>query len=108
MQRFSLYRVHKVLARTEGRKHWRTEPQKRYYIPTATRCAGIINDLPDVVKGIVKIFADDTKIYARVNNDEEHKILQEDLDNLMKWSDDWLLKFNKSKCKHLHIGRDTN
>ena len=26
----------------------------------------------------------------------------------MKWSDDWLLKFNKSKCKHLHIGRDTN
>ena len=67
-----------------------------------------INDLPDVVKSIVKIFADDTKIYARVNNDEEHKILQEDLDNLMKWSDDWLLKFNKSKCKHLHIGRDTN
>ena len=60
------------------------------------------------MKSIVKIFADDTKIYARVNNDEEHKILQEDLDNLMKWSGDWLLKFNKSKCKHLHIGRDTN
>ena len=60
------------------------------------------------MKSIVKIFADDTKIYARVNNDEEHKLLQEDLDNLMKWSDDWLLKFNKSKCKHLHIGRDTN
>ena len=33
MERFSLYRVHKVLARTEGRKHWQTEPQKRYYIP---------------------------------------------------------------------------
>ena len=43
-----------------------------------------------------------------VNNDKEHKILQDDLNNLMKWSDDWLLKFNKSKCKHLHISRYTN
>ena len=30
------------IARTDGRNHARTEPQKRYYIPTATRCAGII------------------------------------------------------------------
>ena len=29
--------------RTEPRTHGRTEPQQRYYIPTATRCAGIIN-----------------------------------------------------------------
>ena len=28
--------------RTEPRTHGRTEPQQRYYIPTATRCAGII------------------------------------------------------------------
>ena len=41
MQRFSLYRVHKVHGRTEPRTHGRTEPQQRYYIPTATRCAGI-------------------------------------------------------------------
>ena len=27
--------------RTEPRTHGRTEPQQRYYIPTATRCAGI-------------------------------------------------------------------
>ena len=27
---------------SHGRKDARTEPQKRYYIPTATRCAGII------------------------------------------------------------------
>ena len=29
--------------RTEPRTHGRTEPQQRYYIPTATRCAGIIS-----------------------------------------------------------------
>ena len=27
--------------RTDGTTHGRTEPQQRYYIPTATRCAGI-------------------------------------------------------------------
>ena len=28
---------------THGRTHTHTEPQQRYYIPSATRCAGIIN-----------------------------------------------------------------
>jgi hypothetical protein len=25
----------------------------------------------------------------------------------MNWSDTWLLKFNKSKCKHTHLGPET-
>ena len=29
--------------RTDRRTHTHTEPQQRYYIPTATHCAGIIN-----------------------------------------------------------------
>ena len=33
----SIYRVHKVQARSDGRMHGRTKPQQRYYIPTATR-----------------------------------------------------------------------
>ena len=33
MQRCSLYCVHKVHARTDGRNHAHTEPQQRYYIP---------------------------------------------------------------------------
>jgi hypothetical protein len=28
--------------------------------------------------------------------------------SLLKWSDRWLLKFNKSKCKHIHLGPNTN
>ena len=26
----------------------------------------------------------------------------------MQWSKDWLLKFNTSKCKHVHFGLETN
>ena len=67
-----------------------------------------INDLPDVVENVVKLFADDTKIYSVVNNEHQQLRLQEDLDSLMNWSDTWLLRFNSSKCKHLHMGRETD
>ena len=67
-----------------------------------------LNDLPDVVQNIVKLFADDTKLYAVVNEEEQQISLQNDIDSLLKWSDRWLLKFNKSKCKHIHLGPNTN
>ena len=35
-----------------------------------------INDLPDVVQNIAKLFADDTKLYAVVNKEEEQHSLQ--------------------------------
>ena len=63
-----------------------------------------INDLPDVVENTVKLFADDTKLYSTVNNDEDIESLQKDIDSLSRWSKTWLLAFNKSKCKHLHLG----
>ena len=40
-----------------------------------------INDLPDVVKSMVKLFADDTKLYSVVNNQQEAEELQTDLDS---------------------------
>jgi hypothetical protein len=42
-----------------------------------------------------KLFADDTKLYAVVNEAEQQISLQNDIDSLLKWSDRWLLKFNK-------------
>ena len=65
-----------------------------------------INDLPEVVQSTVKLFADDTKIYSRVNSQDEHNKLQGDLDNLATWSDTWQLKFNAQKCKSMHLGRN--
>jgi len=63
-----------------------------------------INDLPDIVSGIVKIFADDTKLFSPVTTNEECYNLQSDLDNLSDWSDKWKLTFNAKKCKVLHLG----
>ena len=67
-----------------------------------------INDLPDVVHNIAKLFADDTKVHTVVNKEEEQHSLQNDINNLVHWSDKWLLKFNKSKCKHVHLGHATS
>ena len=67
-----------------------------------------IKDLPDVVNNLVKLFANNTKLYAVVNNEQDQRSLQNDIDSLMEWSDTWIVKFNKQKCKHLHLGRDTN
>ncbi len=64
-----------------------------------------INDLPDVVRSATTIFADDTKLFRAVQTREDHNILQQDLDNLVKWSHKWQLGFNETKCKSLHLGR---
>ena len=47
-------------------------------------------------------FADDTKVFRRVNNDGDKQHLQNDLYKLVKWSEklQMLLKFGKCKCLH--------
>jgi hypothetical protein len=67
-----------------------------------------INDLSDVVQNVAKLFADDTKLYAAVNNTNDVIKLQGDIDRLMQWTKEWLLTFNKSKCKHVHFGPPNN
>ena len=62
-----------------------------------------INDLPDSVEGLCKIFADDTKIYNKSTNNQ---IIQKDLSSLQDWSDTWQLHFNVGKCKVMYIGRN--
>lgn len=63
-----------------------------------------INDLPDTVNNIVKLFADDTKIFGKSNSEEDVISLQNDLDKLCDWSRTWQLEFNSSKCKVMHLG----
>ena len=43
-----------------------------------------INDLPDVVSSTAKIFADDTKLFRAIRIIEDHDVMQQDLDNLIK------------------------
>jgi len=65
-----------------------------------------VRDLPDWIKFSIKMFADDTKIWAKIAVREDAGSLQEDLNRLVQWSEKWLLKFNLDKCKVMHIGHD--
>ena len=62
-----------------------------------------INGLPEVVNSIVKIFADDTKIYSKDSNSD---IIQQYLDALYTWAQIWQLRFNVKKCKTVHYGQN--
>ena len=64
-----------------------------------------INDLPEHIKSKVRLFADDTAVYLAASNLEYAQILQEDLDRLAKWSLEWDMEFNPSKCTVIHITR---
>ena len=44
------------------------------------------------------MFADDTKVYKNINNPRDCQDLQEDLNALSAWSQQWLLRFNATKC----------
>jgi hypothetical protein len=63
-----------------------------------------INDLVDNIKNNCKLYADDTKIISIIKNNNDCDALQEDLNQLVLWSDKWLLKFNNQKCKIMHVG----
>ena len=65
-----------------------------------------INDLPDNLQNEVYMFADDTKVFSLVNNLDDAMNLQNDLTELENWSRNWLLSFNASKCKVLHLGKE--
>ena len=66
-----------------------------------------INDLPLVINNTkVKIFADDTKVYKGINDQDDTIILQNAIDNMFQWTQKWLLQFNKDKCKILHLGKN--
>ena len=65
-----------------------------------------INDMPDIVNCLVKVFADDTKAYAGVGSQDKARELQINLDNLVSWTKDWQINFNKEKCKVVHLGKN--
>ena len=64
-----------------------------------------INDLPEKITSLTKIFADDTKIYRPITSIEDADALQRDLDSLVEWCYIWKMAFNTDKCKVMHYGK---
>jgi len=61
--------------------------------------------MPNEIKSMLYMFADDTKIYREIIDDEDNTFLQSDLDKLSQWSSDWMLNFHPEKCMVMHLGR---
>ena len=64
-----------------------------------------IDDLEVGLMSEVLKFADDTKVFGRVDSESDREGLQRDLDRLVQWSEKWQMKFNVEKCKVMHLGR---
>jgi len=65
-----------------------------------------INDLPSISTVQTKIFADDTKAYSRIENQQDQTNLQQTIDLMHDWTVKWQLHFNETKCKVLHLGHN--
>ena len=66
-----------------------------------------VNDLPDVVKSNIIMFADDTKLYARSDTRDSVVQLQNDLSKLEEWAAKWQLRFHPEKCTVLRLGKQS-
>jgi len=104
MEQFLNNRRQRVILRS-GKSSWKPVtsgvPQGSILGPTLFLI--YINDLPDAVSNVAKLFADDTKLYGQVRTVENCHSIQMDLNALASWSRTWLLRFNATKCVVLKI-----
>ncbi|CAM4695718.1 unnamed protein product [Lepidochelys kempii] len=63
-----------------------------------------ITDLGTKSGSVLIKFVDDTKLGGIANLERDRDIIQEDLDDLVNWSNSNRMKFNSEKCKVMHLG----
>ena len=66
-----------------------------------------INDLPGAIKGLMKIFADDAKVYYEIESIDTPQLMQDDLNRADLWAILWDMLFNNKKCHHMHVGENS-
>ena len=63
-----------------------------------------IDNAMDTTTAIISKFADDTKAGRVVENEDDRAKLQEEINNLVAWTEKWQMQFNASKCSIMHLG----
>ena len=68
-----------------------------------------INDIVNIVRSNIKMFADDTSLYLTIDNPvTAARTLNMDLSDIDQWSKDWLVTFNALKTDSMLISRKNN
>ncbi|GAB0203180.1 mitochondrial enolase superfamily member 1 [Grus japonensis] len=65
-----------------------------------------VGDMDSGIESTLSKFVNDTKLCGVVDTLEGRDAIQRDLDRPERWARAHLMKFNKAKCKDLHMGRD--
>ena len=64
-----------------------------------------ISDLAEGVTSKIMKYADDRNRFIRkIKGNGDNQKLQDNIDKLIKWSEEWQMLFKFEKCKCLHTG----
>lgn len=81
-------------------------------MPQGSHCGPFLyslycSDLPTHIKhSRISLYADDTKLFRKINNDADRRLLQADINALVKWSKQHRLQLNAKKTFHVTYGTD--
>lgn len=69
-----------------------------------------INDMPGVVSegSHLKLFADDSLLYRKIKTEKDTGTLQDDLNALQKWEQEWKMEFHPKKCQIISFTNKRN
>ncbi|XP_072040225.1 uncharacterized protein [Amphiura filiformis] len=62
-----------------------------------------INDIVSDISCTLRLFADDSILYKEITCADDYNLLQEDLNKVFRWADQWQMCFNAGKCEALSI-----